>query len=67
GYDAENDKFVDMEEAGIIDPKMVTRSALENAASVAGILLTMEAAVTDLPEEKKEHSHGGAPEMGGMY
>ncbi|HBB02210.1 MAG: 60 kDa chaperonin, chaperonin GroEL [Candidatus Peregrinibacteria bacterium GW2011_GWF2_38_29] len=67
GYDAENDKFVDMEEAGIIDPKMVTRSALENAASVAGILLTMEAAVTDLPEEKKEHSHGGgAPEMG-MY
>ncbi len=66
GYDAENDEYVNMERAGIIDPKMVTRSALENAASIAGILLTMEAAVADLPEEKKEHNHGGGGMPGGM-
>jgi len=65
GYDAENDEYVNMEKAGIIDPKMVTRSALENAASIAAILLTMECAVTDLPEKKEGHDHG-AGGMGGM-
>ncbi|MFH1720958.1 MAG: chaperonin GroEL [Patescibacteria group bacterium] len=58
GWDATYKDFEsgagDMIEKGIIDPKMVTRSALENAASIAGIFLTMEGAITDLPEEKKE-------------
>ncbi|HCW32069.1 MAG: chaperonin GroEL, chaperonin GroEL [Candidatus Peregrinibacteria bacterium GW2011_GWE2_39_6] len=67
GYDAEEGQMVDMIKAGIVDPKKVTRSALENAASLAGIFLTMEAAVTDLPEKEKEMSGGGMPGgMGGM-
>jgi chaperonin GroEL len=65
GYDAQNHAYVDMFEAGIVDPKMVTRSALQNAASIASIMLTTEAVVTDLPEEKKD-GHGGPPDMGGM-
>jgi len=68
GYDAAKDKYVDMVKAGIIDPKMVVRSALENAASVSAIFLTMEGAVCDIPEDKKCCSsgggHGGMP--GGM-
>jgi chaperonin GroEL len=52
GFDAESLQFVDMIQAGIIDPTKVERVALENAASVAGLLLTTEALVTDLPEEK---------------
>jgi len=52
GYDAKNEKFVDMFEAGIIDPKKVTRIALENAASVAGMILTTECMVVNKPEEK---------------
>ena len=64
GYDAQMHTYVDMFEAGIVDPKMVTRSALQNAASIASIMLTTEATVTDLPEEKK--SAGGPPDMGGM-
>ncbi len=67
GYDAAKDEFVDMVKAGIIDPKKVTRSALQNAASIAGIFLTTEAAVTDLPEEKSAAAPmmpGGG--MGGM-
>lgn len=67
GYDAEKDEYVDMVKEGIIDPKKVTRSALQNAASIAGIFLTMEGAVTDIPEEKKEEvPMGGAPGMGMM-
>ncbi len=53
GYDALNDQFVDMFKAGIIDPKKVSRTALENAVSIAGLLLTTEALITDEPEEKK--------------
>jgi len=65
GYDAAKDEFVDMVKAGIIDPKKVTRSALQNAASIAGIFLTTEAAITDIPEEKP--AAGGMPAgMGGM-
>ncbi|MCC7197390.1 chaperonin GroEL [Candidatus Peregrinibacteria bacterium] len=65
GYDAAKDEFVDMVKAGIIDPKKVTRSALQNAASIAGIFLTTEAAISDIPEEKP--SAGGMPGgMGGM-
>ncbi|MBD3360374.1 chaperonin GroEL, partial [Candidatus Peregrinibacteria bacterium] len=65
GYDASKDQYVDMVEKGIIDPKMVVRSAIENAASVAAIFLTMEGAISDIPEEKKESpAEGGAPGMG---
>ncbi len=52
GYDASNDTYVNMFEKGIVDPAKVTRSALENAASIAGLLLTTEALVVDLPEKK---------------
>jgi chaperonin GroEL len=54
GYDAKNEKFVDMFEAGIIDPKKVTRIAIENAASVAGMILTTECMVVNKPEEKPQ-------------
>ena len=64
GYDALNDKYVDMFQAGIVDPAKVTRSALVNAASVASMLLTTEAAVVDIPEEKPEAP--AMPGMGGM-
>ncbi|MEX2054916.1 MAG: chaperonin GroEL [Candidatus Andersenbacteria bacterium] len=65
GYNAADHVYVDMFEAGIVDPKMVTRSALQNAASIASIMLTTEAVVTDIPEEKTaSHGHGG--DMGGM-
>ncbi len=65
GFDAETLEFVDMIQAGIIDPTKVERVALENAASVAGLLLTTEALITDLPEEKA----AAAPPMphGDMY
>jgi chaperonin GroEL len=68
GYDAAKDEYLpDMIKAGIIDPLKVTRSALENAVSIAAMLLTTEAVVTDLPEQKDDHNHGGAmPGMGGM-
>ncbi len=63
GFDAQDLEYKDMLKAGIIDPKKVTKSALQNAASLAGIFLTTEAAVTELPEEKPEQGmHGG---MGG--
>jgi chaperonin GroEL len=61
GYDALNDKFINMFEAGIVDPAKVTRSALQNAASIAAMVLTTEAMVTEVPEEK---NRGGMP--GGM-
>ncbi|SDL73601.1 chaperonin GroEL [Kriegella aquimaris] len=66
GYDAKSETYVDMLKAGIIDPKKVTRIALENAASVAGMILTTECALTDIKEEAPAggggHAHGG----GGM-
>ena len=65
GYDAMNDKFVNMFEAGIIDPTRVTRCALQDAASVAGLLMTTEAAVVDLPK-KDEPAGGMGGGMGGM-
>lgn len=52
GYDALNDKFLDMFEAGIVDPTKVTRTALQNAASVSSLILTTEAAITNIPDEK---------------
>ncbi|MCR4278153.1 MAG: chaperonin GroEL [Candidatus Berkelbacteria bacterium] len=65
GYDAKEDKMVDMIASGIIDPLKVTRSALQNAASVAAMVLTTEAAVTDLPE-KKDSMPAMPSGMGGM-
>ena len=64
GYDALHDKYVNMLKAGIVDPTKVTRSALQNAASVASTFLTTEAAVVDIPQ--KEAPMPGAPGMGGM-
>ena len=64
GYDALHDEYVNMIKAGIVDPTKVTRSALQNAASVASTFLTTEAAVVDIPE--KEAPMPGAPGMGGM-
>src|SRR6266446_6105487 len=64
GYDALNDKFVDMFLAGIVDPAKVTRSALQNAASIAAMVLTTEAMVTEVPEEKR--GGGGGMPGGGM-
>jgi len=65
GYDAANDQYVDMVKAGIIDPLKVTRSALQNAASVAAMVLTTEAAVTDLPEKKDSAMPAMPAGMGG--
>ncbi|MBI4398099.1 MAG: chaperonin GroEL [Candidatus Omnitrophica bacterium] len=76
GFDAQSSEYGDMIEQGIIDPKKVTRTALENAASVASLLLTTEALVTDIPEEEKAMPGmppggggmpGGMGGMGGMY
>ena len=53
GYDALNDRFVNMFEAGIVDPTKVTRAALQNAASVAALMLTTETLITELKDEKK--------------
>lgn len=67
GYNANEDAYEeDMIKAGIIDPLKVTRTALENAVSVAALLLTTEAAVTDAPEEKGSDPMAGMPGMGGM-
>ena len=66
GYDAYNDKYVDMVDAGIIDPTKVTRSALQNAASVAATVLTTESLVADIPEKNPAPAPAD-PNMGGMY
>jgi chaperonin GroEL len=70
GYNAATDTYEDMIKAGVIDPTKVTRSALENAASIAGLLLTTQAVVTDMPEEEKVPAMppgGMGGGMGGMY
>ncbi len=67
GYDAERNEFRDMFQAGIVDPKKVVRLELQNAASVAGMLLTTEAVVTDKPEKKEKGAPGGmGDDFGGM-
>jgi len=65
GYNLETQKFVDMKQAGIIDPTKVTRTAIENAASVAGTILLTECTVVDKPEETKQDDMMAG--MGGMY
>ncbi len=68
GFNAETGEFEDLLAAGIIDPKKVTRMALENASSIASLLITTEALVTEIPEEEKAPPMpGGMPPGGGMY
>lgn len=67
GFDAAKEEYVDMLKAGIIDPTKVTRIALQNASSVASLMLTTEVVVTELPEEKKEMPSMPGGGMGGMY
>ena len=66
GYNAATDTYEDLVKAGVIDPAKVVRSALQNAASIASLLLTTEAMIAELPEEKKEAPAAGGG-MGGMY
>ncbi len=65
GFNADSEVYEDLVEAGVIDPTMVTRTALQNAASIAGLLLTTEALITEKPEEDKPMP-AGPPDMGGM-
>jgi chaperonin GroEL len=71
GFNAATEVYEDLVKAGVIDPAKVVRSALQNASSIASLLLTTEALVSEIPEEKKEaaggHAHGGPGGMGGMY
>jgi chaperonin GroEL len=68
GYNARLDQFVNMIEAGVIDPTKVARVALENAASIAGMLLTTECVLSEIKEETPAMPAGGMnPGMGGMY
>ena len=69
GYNAGTGKYEDLVAAGVIDPTKVTRTALQNAASIAGLMLTTEAMISEIPEKKEAagagHQHGGG--MDGMY
>jgi chaperonin GroEL len=69
GFNALTDKYENLVGAGVIDPTKVVRSALQNASSIASLLLTTEALIADIPEEKKEPAMpaGGPGGMGGMY
>ena len=66
GFNARTEEYVNMFEAGVIDPTKVSRVALENAASVAGMFLTTECAIADLPEEEAPAMPAGGAGMGGM-
>ena len=66
GFDAATLTYTDLIEAGILDPAKVTRSAIQNASSVAGLLLTTEALIAEKPQPKEEAGGGGMPGMGGM-
>ena len=71
GFNADTAEYVDLVKAGVIDPAKVTRLALQNAASIAGLMLTTEALVADIKEEEKKGAAGGGMPpgggMGGMY
>ncbi|MDB6018608.1 MAG: chaperonin GroEL, partial [Pedosphaera sp.] len=70
GYNVATSEYEDLVKAGVVDPKKVTRSALQNAASIAGLLLTTECLITELPEKDKPSApgggHGGGGGMGDM-
>ena len=68
GFNAQSEAYEDLVKAGVIDPTKVVRTALQNAGSIASLLLTTEALVAEIPEEKPEAPAGGPPPgMGGMY
>ena len=66
GYDANDDTYGDMLEKGILDPTKVTRTALQHAASIAGVLMTTEALITELPEQIESAAAGTPGGMGGL-
>ena len=66
GFNAQSETYENLVKAGVIDPTKVVRTALQNAGSIASLLLTTEALVSEIPEEKKEGAAGGPPGMGGM-
>jgi chaperonin GroEL len=66
GFNAQTEQFEDLVKAGVIDPAKVTRTALQNAASIAGLMLTTEAMVAEIPEEDKAPMPGGMGGMSGM-
>ncbi len=66
GFNAQTEQYEDLVKAGVIDPAKVTRTALQNAASIAGLMLTTEAMVSELPEEDKSPAPGGMGGMSGM-
>jgi chaperonin GroEL len=66
GFNARTEVYENLFKAGVIDPTKVTRVALENAASIAAMLLTTECVIADKPKPEAPHAHGGAPDMGGM-
>ena len=67
GYNAQTDEYEDLVAAGVIDPTKVVRSALQNAASIASLLLTTEAVISQLPEENAAAAAAPGGGMGGMY
>jgi chaperonin GroEL len=66
GYNVATGEYEDLVKAGVVDPKKVTRSALQNAASIAGLLLTTECLITEVPEKEKPAPAGGGHDHGGM-
>ena len=67
GFNAQSDTYENLTKAGVIDPTKVVRTALQNAGSIASLLLTTEALIAEIPEEKSEAAAGGPPGMGDMY
>ena len=68
GFNAQTETYENLVKAGVIDPTKVVRTALQNAGSIASLLLTTEALIAEIPEDKAEAAAGGAPPgMGGMY
>ena len=68
GFNAQTETYENLIKAGVIDPTKVVRTALQNASSIASLLLTTEAMIAEIPEEKSEAPAGGGPPgMGGMY
>ncbi|MEH6677893.1 TCP-1/cpn60 chaperonin family protein, partial [Phenylobacterium sp.] len=66
GFNAQTEEYVDLVQAGVIDPAKVVRTALQDAASVAGLLITTEAAIVEAPKKGGAAAGGGMPDMGGM-
>ena len=66
GYNVATDKFEDLIASGVVDPTKVTRTALQNAASISGLLLTTECLITDLPSKEPAGGGGGGHDHGGM-